>query len=207
MKNILDTSARLITKVACIWFLTMAGCTAQSVGHAQATLLTSADDSAARLVAYARQHGAVVTSVEGGDRLEDSPASRKALVQYLNVARLRMDTCAVNIVNINTTRDAQGKPAPYRRRLVVMTAAGEAEIRVDDSPFSRKYEPGHPDADAEGFVKYSNVDMSVEYVDALEALNDYELATATLQRFDPTIVIVRPNSQQPLRPQPVNETR
>jgi len=98
--------------------------------------------------------------------------------------RARLDTIAGNIANINTTRDASGKPNPYRRRFA-MLAAGQAddpsrpgvhvqEIRSDPSPFAKRYEPGNPDADKDGYVQYPNIDMAVEYVNALEASRAYE---------------------------------
>jgi flagellar basal-body rod protein FlgC len=102
----------------------------------------------------------------------------------LQAQRTRMDTIAGNIVNANTTRNAQGQPIPYRRRFVLF-APGQAgnpeqpgvrvqEIRLDQSPFQKRYEPGHPDADADGYVKYPNIDLAMEYVNALEASRAYE---------------------------------
>jgi flagellar basal-body rod protein FlgC len=102
----------------------------------------------------------------------------------LQAQRTRMDTIAGNIVNANTTRNAQGQPIPYRRRFVLF-APGQAgspdkpgvrvqEIKLDQSPFQKRYEPGHPDADAEGYVKYPNIDLAMEYVNALEASRAYE---------------------------------
>ena len=102
----------------------------------------------------------------------------------LQAQRTRMDTIAGNIVNANTTRNAQGEPIPYRRRFVLF-APGQPgnpekagvrvqEIRIDQSPFQRRFEPGHPDADADGYVKYPNIDLAMEYVNALEASRAYE---------------------------------
>jgi flagellar basal-body rod protein FlgC len=102
----------------------------------------------------------------------------------LQAQRTRMDTIAGNIVNANTTRNAKGEPVPYRRRFVLF-APGQAnnpdkpgvrvqDIKLDQSPFQKRYEPGHPDADAEGYVSYPNVDLAMEYVNALEASRAYE---------------------------------
>jgi flagellar basal-body rod protein FlgC len=102
----------------------------------------------------------------------------------LQAQRTRMDTIAGNIVNANTTRNAQGQPIPYRRRFVLF-APGQAanpekpgvrvqEITLDQSPFQKRFEPGHPDADGEGYVKYPNIDLAMEYVNALEASRAYE---------------------------------
>ncbi len=102
----------------------------------------------------------------------------------LQVQRTRLDTIAANIANINTTRGPNGEKTPFRRRMV-MLAAGQAgdkskagvhvqDIQQDPSPFIRKYDPGHPDAGADGYVNYPNIDMTVEYVNALEASRAYE---------------------------------
>ena len=102
----------------------------------------------------------------------------------LQAQRTRMDTIAGNIVNANTTRNAQGQPIPYRRRFAIF-APGQPgnpdkpgvrvqEIKLDQSPFQKRYEPGHPDADADGYVKYPNIDLAMEYVNALEASRAYE---------------------------------
>jgi flagellar basal-body rod protein FlgC len=101
--------------------------------------------------------------------------------------RTRMDTIAGNVANINTTRNARGEPIPYRRRTVTFAPGapdGAAGVRVasieqDMSPFNERYEPGNKDADARGYVKYPNVDLSMEYVNMLEASRAYE-ANVTL---------------------------
>ncbi len=102
----------------------------------------------------------------------------------LTAQRIRLDTIAGNIANINTARDADGKPNPYRRRFVVL-APGQAgnpalpgvhvqSVQQDMSPLPKRYEPGNPDADKEGYVKYPNVDLAIELVNALEASRAYE---------------------------------
>src|SRR5688572_13701454 len=107
----------------------------------------------------------------------------------LQAQRTRLDTIAGNILNIHTTRNAAGEKVPYRRRFTLF-APGQAgdptkpgvhvqEIKLDQSEFQKKFEPTHPDADASGYVKYPNIDMSIEYVNALEASRAYE-ANVTL---------------------------
>ena len=98
--------------------------------------------------------------------------------------RIRLDTIAGNIANMNTTHDAQGRVSPYRRRFVVF-APGQADdpsqpgvhvqsIQEDQSPFIRKYDPGNPDAGKDGYLELPNVDMTIEFVNALEASRAYE---------------------------------
>jgi flagellar basal-body rod protein FlgC len=99
----------------------------------------------------------------------------------LEAQRARMDTIAANIMNLNTTRDAQGRKIPYRRRFTVF-APGQvdgkpgvrAQVKIDHSPFQKRYEPGNPDADKSGYVKYPNINLPTEYVNAMEASRAYE---------------------------------
>jgi flagellar basal-body rod protein FlgC len=102
----------------------------------------------------------------------------------LMAQRTRMDTIAANIANINTTHNSAGEPIPYRRRFVVFAPgqAGDAskpgvhvqDIKFDDAPFMRRYNPGDPDADSEGYVLAPNIDLATENVNALEATRAYD---------------------------------
>src|SRR4051812_44292349 len=101
----------------------------------------------------------------------------------LNAQRIRLDTIASNIANIDTVIGPDGKPAPYRRIFPVFQAQrtpdGGAGVSVksieeDQSPFTKKNEPGSPAADANGWVSYPNVNLSTEYVNALETTRAYE---------------------------------
>ena len=112
----------------------------------------------------------------------------------LAAQRLRMDTVSANIANLNTTRNAQGQPIPYRRRFAVFApnqaTRGEGsekpgvhvrKIEQDMSPFNRKFDPGHPDADKDGYVLTPNIDLSIEFVNALEASRAYEANATTME--------------------------
>jgi len=105
--------------------------------------------------------------------------------------RTRMDTIAGNIANMNTTRNARGEPVPYRRRFAVFSTGqpdspGKAgvsvsKIEVDHSPFRKEYQPNHPDHDKDGYVSYPNIDLAVEYVNALEASRAYEANVTAME--------------------------
>ena len=99
--------------------------------------------------------------------------------------RQRMNTIADNLANLNTTRDADGKASPFQRRFVTFAAQSENpsdapagvtyQVSVDAStPPRRVFEPGHPDADKDGYVSYPNIDMMTEFVNAVEASRAYE---------------------------------
>ena len=107
--------------------------------------------------------------------------------------RQRMNTIAGNIANLHSTRDADGNVVPFQRRLVTFTADTEQarggnvgpvqyEVEVDtQSPPRRVFEPGHPDADADGYVSYPNIDLITEFVNALEAGRAYEANVAAVE--------------------------
>ena len=109
----------------------------------------------------------------------------------LTAQRTRLDTIAENILNVNSTHNARGQKVPFRRKFVVLGEgrAGEPakpgvhveQIGSDPAPPVRRYEPGHPDADAQGYVNYPNVDLSVEYVNAIEASRAYEANVTMLE--------------------------
>ena len=98
--------------------------------------------------------------------------------------RVRLDTIAANVANINTTHNARGERVPYRRRFATLMAgrAGDPTkpgvhvdaIHEDTTPFQKRHEPGHPDADAEGNVRYPNIDLAFEMVNMMEASRAYE---------------------------------
>jgi len=112
----------------------------------------------------------------------------------MTAQRLRLDVISNNIANVNTTRSSEG--GPYRRERVVFQEKREkktfsdylknskpagvrvASIQKDDAPFKTVYDPTHPDADAEGYVRYPNVNIVTEMVDMISALRSYE-ANAT----------------------------
>ncbi len=98
--------------------------------------------------------------------------------------RTRLEVTAANLANKDAIYDAQGRYAPFRRRVAVFAqgdpATGTPEgvhvqkILFDPSPFRKAYEPGHPNADQDGYVQYPNIDSAVEMVNALEASRAYE---------------------------------
>src|SRR5205809_654334 len=107
--------------------------------------------------------------------------------------RFRMDTIAGNIANINTTRDENGKVSPFQRRFITFLADQERResagrgagvnfsIHVDrETPPRKVVQPGHPDADANGVVSFPAIDLTKEFVNALEASRAYEANVATI---------------------------
>jgi len=92
-----------------------------------------------------------------------------------------LDIISENIANAETTRTPEG--GPYMRKVVVFQRTGAgveaAEVLQDTRPGSEDYDPGHPDADANGFVKRPNVDIATETVDLMIARRVHE-ANATV---------------------------
>lgn len=106
--------------------------------------------------------------------------------------RVRMDVIAGNLANAFVTSQADGTIEPFRRRVVTFTTgdgAGGAGVRVsavkaDPSEFRLVHDPGHPHAVSDGplagYVRYPNVSVTMEYVDALEASRAYETNVAMM---------------------------
>jgi len=102
----------------------------------------------------------------------------------LAAQRQRMNTIASNMANAQSTRTAEG--GPYRRQDVVFSAdlqpgdeSGLEGVKVssivrDESPFKMVYDPGHPDADKDGYVAMPNVNVIEEMVNMMMASRAYE---------------------------------
>jgi flagellar basal-body rod protein FlgC len=113
----------------------------------------------------------------------------------LRAQRLRMETVASNLANVNTTRTGDG--TPYRRRDVVFAAVPVGglhetfdqvlrrvrvvEVFEDPSPPRLRFEPGHPDADVQGYVTYPNVDPVAEMVNLVGAARAYEANVTVME--------------------------
>lgn len=115
--------------------------------------------------------------------------------------RMRMNTIASNIANINTTQTPEG--GPYRRKDVVFEAMPDAKnfgeiitsadpagsfqrVQVTDVISDRKaplpkYEPDHPDANADGYVAYPNINLMEEMTNMIQASRSYEANVTALQ--------------------------
>ncbi|RQD68220.1 MAG: flagellar basal body rod protein FlgC [Tindallia sp. MSAO_Bac2] len=113
----------------------------------------------------------------------------------LTAERLRMDVISKNIANANTTRTANG--TPYRRQVVTFQEKSSQTpfshylrksmdrdqqrsgvevtgIHNDPSPYKQVYDPGHPDANEEGYVLMPNVDTVTEMANMISASRAYE---------------------------------
>lgn len=118
----------------------------------------------------------------------------------LTAERWRAEVVAANMANAETTHTAQG--GAYRRQLLVFRAqpmprfalqlarltrhTPDGGVRVervvgDASPLPTRYEPGHPDADPQGYVTYPNVNPVLEMADLLSAVRAYQLNAAAVQ--------------------------
>ena len=129
----------------------------------------------------------------------------------LDAQRLTMELIASNLANISTTRTVYG--GPYRRRIAVLaekelsfadqlTRAQNklgggveiAEVAEDTTPFQKVYKPGHPDADAQGYVSLPNVNYSEEMVNMIQVSRLYE---ANITAFNSTKKMMQDTLQIP----------
>lgn len=95
----------------------------------------------------------------------------------------RMRVISENLANAQSTAK-NAEDNPYRRKLVTFENVYNRElgayevragdIKFDQSDFSRRYEPGHPAANASGYVKMPNVNSLVEMMDMRQAQLSYE---------------------------------
>ncbi len=123
----------------------------------------------------------------------------------LSAQRLRMDLISQNIANADTTRTENG--TPYRRKVAVFEKREGAgvfskylnesskslsqgnsnlngvrvdRITEDTAPFKKVHNPGHPDADEDGYVMMPNVDIMTEMVNMISATRSFEANVAAI---------------------------
>lgn len=133
-------------------------------------------------------------------------AAAKAASNGLFAQSTRMRVLSENIANAETTGKTAGAD-PYQRKTISFAAVtDEAEgvdmVQVDDiardeAPFRTEYMPGHPAADAKGYVKMPNVDMLTELADMREASRSYTANTQVIKQVreiaSMTIDLLRPS--------------
>jgi flagellar basal-body rod protein FlgC len=112
----------------------------------------------------------------------------------LTAQRERVEVSSSNLANAETTRTAEG--GPYRRKDVVFettsfgdafeaASSGSAGVQVagivdDMRPFERRFMPGHPDADAEGYVNLPGINTMEEMANLMSAARSYEANLAAI---------------------------
>lgn len=104
----------------------------------------------------------------------------------LAAQRVRLNTIANNMANVNTTRDADGNFSVYMRKEVLFKSreindkfpdeqgVEVHEIAQSPTPLRRVYNPEHPDADEKGYTFEPNVSISREMVNMVEATRAYD---------------------------------
>ncbi len=113
--------------------------------------------------------------------------------------RTRINTISMNLANAKTTRTPLG--GPYRRRSVVQQTADLDDpfsvhmrtaldrsvkgvrvmaVTMDNRPFKRVYEPGNPDANAEGYVMYPDINVVEEMANLMTAQRNFEANVTTV---------------------------
>ena len=132
----------------------------------------------------------------------------------LSAERLRMDVTAENLANAQSTRTEGG--GPYRRKEVVLQQSGggfagalaaarrsdgpAGGVRVqgiveDTAPDRLVYDPSHPDANQQGYVRMPNVNPVTEMVDLISASRSYEANVTAMQTakqmFTKTLELLR----------------
>jgi flagellar basal-body rod protein FlgC len=116
----------------------------------------------------------------------------------LTTERLHLDLIANNLANMNTTRTTRG--GPYKRQVPVFLERLRVEKEAGSSRFSLQkagveanfiwedqqsprliYDPAHPDANAQGYVAYPNINVVNEMIDLITATRAYEANLTTLE--------------------------
>jgi flagellar basal-body rod protein FlgC len=136
--------------------------------------------------------------------MNDFLTSLKVAATGLHAQTARMRVIAENLANADSAGKTPGAD-PYRRKVPTFRAVMDRDvggttveigrIATDQTPFEERFEPGHPAADANGFVKYPNVDPLIESMDMREAQRTYEanlnVVSVTRSMLGQTLNILR----------------
>lgn len=136
--------------------------------------------------------------------MNDFLSSLRISASGLHAQSARMRVIAENIANADSAAKSINDD-PYRRKIPTFRAVfdrelGGFEVKIgrmanDMSDFQTRYEPGHPAADASGYVRYPNVNPLIEQMDMREAQRTYEanlnVVSVTRQMVGRTLDILR----------------
>ncbi len=112
----------------------------------------------------------------------------KVSASALEAQRQRMNVIASNMANVHSTRTDEG--GPYRRKDVLfsaetvqsdsdtLTGVRIVDVVADSTPFRTVYDPGHPDADKDGYVSMPNINIIEEMVNIMMASRAYEASVS-----------------------------
>lgn len=135
---------------------------------------------------------------------DDLKASMFVSGSGMRAQGLRMRIIAENIANADSTASTPGGE-PYRRKVVTFQNVLDDEVNAnlvkvdridrDMSDFNLRYEPGHPAANEDGYVRYPNVTTLIESMDMREAGRSYEanlnMVRSTRDMIQRTIDLLR----------------
>lgn len=136
--------------------------------------------------------------------MSDFSVSLQIAASGLHAQSARMRVIAENLANADSAAKSPDED-PFRRRIPTFDAVFDHEmgaynvevgkLAYDMSEFESRFEPGHPAADANGYVMFPNIDPMIELADMREAQRTYEanlnVVTSTRQMFGTTLDILR----------------
>jgi flagellar basal-body rod protein FlgC len=123
------------------------------------------------------------------DPIPPANAVMAVAASALRAQQSRMRVIAENVANADSVAKTPGGD-PYRRQIPVFTPSVQpgglpgvsmSSVAADTTPFKIQYEPGHPAADAKGYVKLSNVDPLVEALDMKDAQRAYSANISVIE--------------------------
>lgn len=136
--------------------------------------------------------------------MNDFSISLQVAAGGLHAQTARMRIISENLANADSAGRTPDED-PFRRRIPTFNAVFDREMDaynvqmgrtiLDQSAFESRYEPGHPAADASGYVRYPNINPLIELADMREAQRSYEanlnVISSTRAMFGQTLDILR----------------
>ncbi len=132
----------------------------------------------------------IFSFMQTASAVDDLTAAQRVSAQGMKAQSERLKIISQNIANANSTGITPNQE-PYRRKIPVFKSEYDQRLKADvvkvdkitrdKSDFQLRYEPQHPAADENGYVKYPNIQVPLESVDAKEAQRTYEANMSALE--------------------------
>lgn len=141
------------------------------------------------LTFFIEKAGGKVDYLNNGYRIYKNDITINILLKFRDKYVASLCIIQNNIANKNTTNDAKGNNNPYRRKQTIFNDSNGYFLTEDQSRFNLRYDPSDSNANKDGYVLMPNVDINIEYSDAIECIETLKMIETVLKRLCPSAIL------------------
>jgi hypothetical protein len=154
----------ILTLVACLFLVFLSGC-AQTNAFTFVKVRLHTEEAEVVRDYLLKRKIRIGSMEEGVFEIYNSQETRATLRELLNILSNRITVIVGNVVNAKTTLSDHQTREPYRRKILIIDEKGQPKINEDTAEYPVVYDPSHPHAEENGYVKMPNVNVYAERVD------------------------------------------